>query len=876
MPAEPHASPARWIAAGAALLLGTALQLQQPALWPNAGYGALLVAAGLVLWAAHVLRAARGPAAARAIAALPCIAIAALAFALTGLRAGWRLADALDPALERRDLVVVGIVDGLPQRAPEAWRFRFAVESARLGDAPVAIPPRLALGWYGQGGSALPTQLRAGQRWLLTLRLKRPHGAANPHGFDYELWLFEQGMRATGYVRPAPAARLLAEDAGGHAIDRLRQRVRDAIAARLAAGDAAARDREAGVLAALDGPHDREAGVLAALAVGDQAAIEREDWALYRNTGVAHLMSISGLHVTMFAWMAGLAVGWLWRRSGRAMLACPAPTAARWGGLAAAALYALFAGWGVPAQRTVFMLATATVIASLGLRWPWPLVWAAAAVAVTLLDPWALLQPGFWLSFVAVGLLLAAGAPPRRMAARGSEAAAAGAAPALDSAWRGGLRRGWQAIAGGVRTQVVATLGLAPLSLVFFQQLSLVSFAANLVAIPLVTLLVTPLALLGVLLPPLWSLAALVVQGLNRLLALLVLPDWAVWTVPAAAPWAVVCGLLGAALALLPLPWRVRLLALPLLLPLLAPPVDRPSAGGFELLAADVGQGNAVLVRTATHSLLYDAGPQYSAETDAGERVLLPLLRALGERRLDMLLLSHRDSDHVGGADALLRGLDVAELRSSLEPGHALLALAADRRARVVSCAAGQRWQWDGVDFELLHPDAEALRQAADARVRPNTLSCVLAVRGRRGGSAHRVLLAGDLERAQEARLVAAHGAGLRSELLLVPHHGSKTSSSAGFLDAVQPQLALVQAGYRNRFGHPAAEVLARYRERGIAVVATADCGAWHDGPDGTGCRRAVARRYWQHPGQHGPSGADMHNGLRLANPGQTVDDDDR
>ena len=585
--------------------------------------------------------------------------------------------------------------------------------------------------------------------------------------------------------------------------------------------------------------------------------IERDDWALYRATGVAHLMSISGLHVTMFAWLAGLAIGQLWRTSGRAMLACPAPVAARWGGLVAAGVYTLFAGGGVPAQRTVFMLATATVLASLGLRWPWTLVWAAAAVVVSAIDPWALLQPGFWLSFVAVGLLLASGETH-------------GAAPVPGAGW---LRRSGQAMAGGLRTQAVATLGLAPLSLVFFQQLSLTGFAANLVAIPVVTLLVTPLALLGVLLPPLWQLAALVVQALHRVLGWLAAPDWALWTVPAAPPWAVACGLAGGALALLPLPWRLRAFALPLVLPLFAPHVERPPPGAFELLAADVGQGNAVLLRTATHSLLYDAGPQYSRETDAGERVLLPLLRALGVQRLDMLMLSHRDTDHVGGANALLAGLPVAELRSSLEAGHPLLTRAATRGVAAVPCHAGQRWQWDGVDFELLHPSAEQLANA-DARTKPNTLSCVLAVRGRWGGAEHRALLTGDLEREQEARLVAAHGDALASEVLLVPHHGSKTSSSPAFLDAVRPQVAMVQAGYRNRFGHPAEAVLARYRERDIAVRASPACGAWRWGSDGTACWRSQARRYWQHP-DVAPEAA-VHNGLGLANPAEAVDDDDR
>ena len=611
------------------------------------------------------------------------------------------------------------------------------------------------------------------------------------------------GLRASGYVRAtdARAATLLADRVAAP-IERLRQSVRDAI-------DSRVRD-------------SRAAGVLAALAVGDQAAIERSDWDLFRATGIAHLVSISGLHVTMFAWLAAALIGRGWRLSQRAMLWLPAPTAGRWGGLAAAAAYALLAGWGVPAQRTVWMLATAALLSHWGLRWPWPLVLLAVAGVVTLIDPWALLQPGFWLSFVAVGLLLVAepGADQRRPAPSGRRAAL------------------WRSMRHGLRTQVIATLGLAPLTLVFFQQLSLVGFAANLVAIPLVTLLVTPLALAGVLLPPLWMLAAWLVQGLTQALAVLASLPGAVWTAAAAPWWMQAAALAGAALLVMPLPWRLRILALPLMLPLFAPPVERPAAGAMQITVADVGQGSAILVRTANHALLHDAGGQYSRDSDAGTRVLVPLLRALGVQRLDLLMLSHRDNDHVGGAPAVLAALKVDAVSSSIEATHPLLASPRPHRR----CEAGQSWRWDGVDFAVLHP-TPADYARADAK--PNTLSCVLSVTDAQG---RRILLTGDLEAEQEQRLVRNLPDALRSEVLLVPHHGSKTSSTHALLDAVAPRIAVVQAGYRNRFGHPAAEVAARYAERGILLVGTPACGAWSAASDGTmHCERVRARRYWHH-----------------------------
>jgi competence protein ComEC len=785
---------AGWLAVadGLGWLLGLALQLQQATLWPLAVYQVLVAAGALLVLAAVRWQAWLWP-----------VALAALAMGSTGWRADVRLSERLPVALEGQDLLVTGVVASLPQVGASGTRFLFSVEAATRRGQPVALPPQLSLGWYTRFNDEAwlddpAGNLRAGQRWRLPLRLKRPHGGLNPHGFDVELLWFEQGVGATGYVRVVkgwqPA--VLLDTAAGHPVDRLRQTLRDRLQQQVA--DA------------------RTAGVLAALTVGDQAAIERDDWELFRTTGIAHLVSISGVHVTMFAWLAAAAAGWAWRRSPWLMHRVPAPTAGRWLGLGAATAYALLAGWGVPAQRTVLMLAVTVALRGAGWRWPWALVLLAAAVVVTAVDPWALLQPGFWLSFTAVALLMASDP-------------ASGKAP--DAPGARGL------LAGHLRAQAVATLGLAPLSLVFFQQFSLVGVLANLVAIPLVTLLITPLALLGMLVPGLWAVSAWLVQGLVWGLGWLAQVPLAVWQVPAAPAWLVAAAALGAALAVLPVPWALRWLALPLVLPLLWPPLARPAPGQFEVLAADVGQGTALLLRTRHHLLVYDAGPQYSRESDAGQRVLLPLLRARGEGRVDLLMLSHRDSDHVGGAASLLAGHPVAALSSSLEPGHPLLVDAAAGLPHT-PCRAGQSWAWDGVQFEVLHPTPDDVAFAA----KPNAVSCVLRVQD---GAGRSLLITGDIESAQEAALLRRTGAALASTMLVVPHHGSRTSSTASFLDAVRPRVAVVQAGYRSRFGHPAPDVLARYAERGVAVVRTDGCGAWL-WQDGVGaCTRDVRRRYW-------------------------------
>ncbi len=806
----------------AGFVAGCAVQLQQPRLWLWPVY-AWLLAIPLAGWSWQALRK-RGfrpprPGAAILRGLLWGGGALVLGFALCGLRATAFARQGLNPALEGRDLAVVGLVAAMPQRNDGGLRFRLDVESVSLDGATVSLPPQLLLGWYGGALTGAdgatpelhrqPADLRPGERWRMTVRLKAPHGNLNPHGFDYELWLWEQGVQATGYVRAGPkdpAPQRLGATAW-HPVERARHAVRDAILTRVGDGTP---------------ERQRSAGILAALVTGDQAAIDRADWDIFRATGVAHLMSISGLHITLFAWAAAALIGALWRRTAlwgwRLCLWLPAPTAALVGGVALAAAYALFSGWGVPAQRTIWMLATVGVLRLTGRQWPWQSVWLLAGAVVVAVDPWALMQAGFWLSFVAVGVLFATDPG------------------AVDEPPAPGRARIFSRVRRLLHEQWVVTLALTPLSLLLFGQVSVVGLLANLLAIPWVTLVVTPLALAGVAVPALWDAAAWALRPLAAGLGLLAGLPFATVSVAAAPAWAGVAGVMGGVLLAARLPLALRALGLPLLLPVLLWQAPRPAAGEFEVLAADIGQGNAVIVRTAGHTLVYDAGPRFSAESDAGHRVLVPLLRALDER-VDTLVLSHRDTDHTGGARAVLAMQPQAALLSSIEDGHELQALRPATR-----CEAGQRWTWEGVTFDVLHPQAADY----DAGARSNAMSCVLRI----ANGARTALLAGDIEAAQEARLTAQVAPGLNADVLLMPHHGSKTSSTPAFLDAVQPRFALAQAGYRNRFGHPAAPVLERYRERGIRVIDSAGCGAatWSSAAAlEVGCQRDAVRRYWHH-----------------------------
>jgi competence protein ComEC len=678
-----------------------------------------------------------------------------------------RLADRLSPALEGRDLEVVGVVASLPAATDRGVRFEFEVESAAE-----KLPRRLLVSWYRSPPAALeavPAEItamvRPGERWRFTLRLRRPHGHFNPHGFDYEAWLTERGIGATGYVRPRGAP--------------LRLGSRDSPADRIAQARAAVRDRFKAALG-----ETPAAGILAALAVGDQRAISTEEWRLFNRTGVTHLMSISGLHVTLVSGLAAWLVSGTWRRVPRLVLELPARKAGAAAAIAAALGYSLLAGFGVPAQRTFWMVAVVAAALWSG-RIASPARTLALALAVVLVfDPWAVLSAGFWLSFGAVALIF-------YVATAGSRAVQ------------------W------VRVQWAITLGLAPAALFLFAQVSVVGPLANAVAIPLVSAVVTPLALIAALVPwePLLALAAWLTEWLLQFLEWCAALPGALWQQHAPPPWALALALAGVAWMLAPrgLPWRATGVAL--MAPAFALPPPAPAHGEAWITTLDVGQGLAVVVRTAHRALLYDAGPAFGPDSDSGERLVAPYLRAIGVARLDAMVVTHNDTDHSGGAASVVGSFELDALYSSLGARHPLQGLVAAPRR----CLAGQSWEWDGVRFEVLHP-----APADYAARRANHLSCVLRVASAGGA----MLLTGDIERAAEAAMLARDAAALRAEVLLVPHHGSRTSSSAEFLAAVGPAAAIAPAGYRNRFGHPDPEVVARYRAMGVRVFRTDRDGA--------------------------------------------------
>lgn len=732
------------------------------------------------------------PAPAWGIALLAAFGIAALvrepllAAFLIGLAWAWfngaaRLADDLPTALEGQDLLVRGYVASLPDSALTDPQFLFDTFDVESG-----VPSRIRLTWYRSS-----TQPQPGEAWQLVVRLKRRNGFANPGGFDYEGYLFREGIGASGYVRADERNLRLKPASHRYPITQLRawiaRRMSDAL------------------------EDDRMLGVLQGLAVGDTQAMSAEQWRVFAATGTTHLMAISGLHISMVAalaaWLGGLIVRWRGAQA-RGWTAIHGQVLA---GFAAAVFYSFLAGLSVPTQRTLIMLCI-----YFAARW-WRRelsvghAFGLALIGVLIVDPFAPLAVGAWLSFGAVAIIMLA--VSGRLVRDGP-------------------------VKNFTRIQAAITIGLTPLLLGAFGNLSIVSPFANALAVPLFTLIVVPAVLLGALVSSVSVSAGGVLLALPSWLLDAVWPlfDWAasqplsVWHCPRPSALASIALVAGVLLLVLPGIWPTRIAGVLLCLPAFMSRPPAPAAGDFEFALLDVGQGLSAVVRTQSHVLVYDTGPAFQTGRDTGELVVLPYLRERGVRRVDTLVISHGDLDHRGGMHSIIEGMPVERIVAGPSVQEA--------PARTIRCRRGQRWMWDGVEFDMLHPVNLTYE-------RDNDSSCVLRVRGRAGS----VLLTGDIEADAESALV---NAGLGSaDVVIGPHHGSRTSSTAAFVHASRPRLALFPAGYRNRWGLPKEDVVSRWSETGARTFTTADSGAIEisfDSRQPLLAReyRRTHRRYWQ------------------------------
>ncbi len=685
----------------------------------------------------------------------------------------WRMNDELPHDWEQKPIQIQGVVASLPEVTAHGLRFRFDVEKI-LTQAAV-VPRHISLNYYASHQNAndkaedYSHELEAvvpespfdvGERWQLVVRLKRPHATINPHGFDFEAWALGENIRATGNIKSKTGMQKLSNFVWqpSYIVEYLRE---------------ATSRRIVRVLA--DKPY---AGIIQALVMGDDNQIRADDWQIFLRTGTTHLMSISGLHITMLAGLAFSLVRFFWRRNPQLVLALATRKAATIAGVLAALAYALIAGFSVPTQRTFYMLLVFAIALWSGRQLVMTQVLAIALLMVVLLDPWAVDAPGFWLSFGAVAMLAYA------LSGRIGQIA-------------------W--LKAALQTQWVVTIGMLPLLLVMFNQTSIISPIANALAIPLISFLVTPLALLGSFLPMDWPLnfAYRILEVCMYLLKSMSQWPMATWQQHEPAAWMLLPALVGVLWLLLPRGFPMRWLGVFGFLPILLVKPLSPSVGDMKVTVLDVGQGLSVVVQTARHRLLYDAGPKYNEQSDAGSRIVVPFLRGEGIAKLDGFVVSHNDNDHSGGMSSVLGLIPVTWLASSL-PAKVGLPTQQNR----LPCYAGQTWTWDGVSFEMLYP---VITSYDDAKIKDNHRSCVLKINSQSGS----LLLTGDIEKSDERQLLQWEAARLKSDVLVVPHHGSKTSSSEEFIAAVSPSVSVFTPGYLNRYKHPNMEVFERYRAAG-------------------------------------------------------------
>lgn len=755
--------------AGAVAFLGGILLVQQLPMLPSPAWSLLMVPALALAWY-------------RPRALLVVFFIAGAAWA--AVRADFILQDRLAPTLEGRDLTVEGAVADIPRTADYGVRFEFDITSATIDDTRVELPERVLI------TSALRDFApRAGERWRLRVRLKRPHGFQNPGGYDYEAYLFRNRVGATGYVRAEQPPERLPDDGVRYAVNRVRQALGDRMRALL--------------------PDNTYAGLIVALANGDARGVGEAQWEVLRRTGTLHLVAISGLHISLVGGIAFFLVRFLWSLPGTTVLRLPAPHAGAIAAMLAALAYAALAGFVIPTQRALIMLAVA-MTAILRRRHIVPSRLLAVALFLVLLyDPFSVMAPGFWLSFAAVGVIIYVMHHP----------------PDHGRWWR---KWGYM--------QLAIAVGMVPAMLWLFQQVSLSAPFANLLAVPVFDLLAVPLTLAGViavgvsadtLAGILFQTAAWLLHGLWQVLTPLAALEHGQWVQHRPAAWALACALVGVVWLLAPRGIPARAVGAIWLLPavLMRPPGPVPGEVWFTLL--DVGQGLAAVVRTPTHILVYDAGARFSSTFDAGSAVVVPYLRARGIDGIDTLVISHGDNDHLGGAASIVRALSVRRVLTSVPerfPGEA--------------CASGQTWHWDEVEFSIINPLPD--RHGSD-----NDASCVLRVRGRYGT----ILLPGDIEKRAERRLVAQEAQSLPADILVAPHHGSKTSSTQDFVDAARPRHVAFAVGYRNRYRHPHPHVAARYAALGTQLYDSPSSGALEfrltDRGIDVAAYRQTHRRYW-------------------------------
>ena len=769
---------------------------------------------------------------------------AALSFSWAQMRWAERSAHVISPEWNSEIQMMQVHITSMPTRTDYGWRMMVQPESAQIKFTP-NIPPQMSLSWADDDLPVPIAAVRVGQVWRLPLHIRTPHASKNEGVFDQERYWLSQNITGLAYVRvyKKSTAEQMPQLLTTHhsilsTIDNWRFDTLQAIDA---------------VLAEQDNPNTSNtrasANVFKALALGDQASVSARQWQLFQDTGVTHLVSISGLHVTVLAGLLALCARWAWRRSVWLTSRVPAIHVAQWVGLIGALVYALLSGWGLPAQRTVWMLALWLGLARIGVARSGLRVLGFSVFWVLLFDPFAVLSVGFWLSYGAVAWLIVAFDTFDSFDSSNAVVPTQGAV--ADNIPKRRLLTRW--VLGVVGAQLGISLSLLPMTLYFFRQTSLLGVGVNFIAIPLMTVLLVPLllsvavlALTGWGAPVQWmnSVLSYVLAGLQHLQTWAKMSYWVgrieLWQVLALFVLSVLLVVVvrglwhGWGRLSLKKSWSLMgvTMALMFVIVLIPPNYPRFKEGQLRVTIFDVGQGSAVLLQSARQNWLYDAGAKFSSESDAGARIIVPHLRYIGVKQIDTLILSHNDSDHTGGAHSILNALPVQRIITSLnQTQRNALSI---NQSSIIECQTGQAEQFDGVRMAVLSPNAQTLRTD---NTPDNQKSCVLRfeVNSENPNALKSILLTGDADMLAEAKMLVdtnPSGTGLRTvdamtqtpfktDIVLMPHHGSDSSSSAPFIQATQAKWAVAQAGMYNSFRHPRADVVQRYVQAGASIWRT-------------------------------------------------------
>lgn len=673
------------------------------------------------------------------------------------------LDDRLSLELQGQDLVISGTVHNVPEFYDRRIRFEFKPDQ----DQEVSLPSKIIINWY----QPFAKDLHAGERWQLNVRLKQPYGMKNPGTFDYESWLFQQGIGASGYVRNNKQ-NIRLQNAAVYSVNKLRQSLFNKINLHL--------------------NNSEHKGLIQGLTTGIRHNINQDQWQLLRLSGTSHLLAISGLHIGLAAAIGFFSFRWLWSRRAKNLLLLPAIQVAAIGGFILALFYAALAGFSIPTQRALIMVSV--VMISLLIKRPVsiPSTLAFSLLVILIWDPLSVLSAGLWLSFSAVAVIL------------------------FTCQYRFPKPQ-WQ----WAKIHVFIALGLTPLLLVFFLQISFIAPIANIIAVPFISLIVVPLLLLSIVLLVLYEPVGFLLLDFVDLILILFWPfldsvvslPFSHWTNAQIPPLYLLPIVISIVLLLAPKAMPGKHLAVFGLLPLFFYSPSRPNNGEFWFTLLDVGQGLAGVVQTQHHTLVFDSGAKFSDNFNTGTAIVLPFLQSQGINHIDRLIISHGDNDHIGGALPLIKAISINSIISSAE----------NELPTAIPCLADQSWQWDQVDFRIL------MAGGID-KTSTNNQSCVLQIKNTAGT----VLLSGDIEKQAEIQLVKQYGTTLKSTILIAPHHGSNTSSTDTFIDTVKPEVVLFPIGYRNRYHFPHDKVVQRYLNRQISLFNTADHGAiqYHFGLD--------------------------------------------